>query len=390
MRVRDDFPRFVRWLVLPAFVAAVLVQAAPRARADANSDLNKALEQQQALQQEKQHAESEMSQIEIEARDSQAQLNAVEQELAAANSELVVINSRVKQATTELQQVEEELKVAQQQFTQRKETLARRVRAINEEGRVNYLAVLLGSNSFSDFVNRLDILKVVVKQDSKLFDQIRQDKLALEHKQEDAAGRRNQLVALQSRAVEHRSTIEAKRAERQTVSRTLDSRLRQVQAQLAENDRKAQEAADAIWAIQQQMNRQPANASGFDPSPPTRSAVVTDTFGPRMHPILHVPRMHNGTDYAVSMGTPVYAIDSGTVIVAHWDDAFGNLVVVDHGGGIASWYGHASRLLVSEGQTVEKGQQITQAGSTGWSTGPHLHLEIHINGKPVDPQTYLP
>lgn len=390
MRARDGFPRFMRWLVLPALVASLLVQAAPHAQADSKSDLNKAMEQQKALQQQKQQAESELSQIEIDARDAAAQLTAVEKELAAANSELVVINSRVTQATAELQQVEGDVKVAQVQFNQRKETLAHRVRAINEEGRVNYLAVLLGSNSFSDFVSRFDMLKAVVKQDSKLFDQITADKKALEQKQAEAAGHRNQLVALQSRAVENRSTVEVKRAERQTVSRTLDSRMRQVQTQLQQNDLKSQQTADAIWQIQKEMNRKPASSSGgFNPDPPTKSAVITDTFGPRMHPILHIPRMHYGTDFAVNMGTPVYAIESGTVIVAHWDDAFGNLVVIDHGGGFASWYGHASKLLVSEGQKVEKGQQITEAGSTGWSTGPHLHLEIHVNGTPVDPMIYI-
>jgi murein DD-endopeptidase MepM/ murein hydrolase activator NlpD len=75
--------------------------------------------------------------------------------------------------------------------------------------------------------------------------------------------------------------------------------------------------------------------------------------------------------------------------VAGWNDAYGNLVVIDHGGGYASWYGHASKLLVRVGDTVKRGQQITQAGSTGWATGPHVHLEIHVNGTPVDPMTYL-
>jgi murein DD-endopeptidase MepM/ murein hydrolase activator NlpD len=388
MRVRTGFARATRWVVVPAMIGALLAQAAPHALADSQTDLNKAMEQQRNVQQQRQQTESELSQVELDAQTAQEQLLAVESDLATANSELAVINNQLTGAQKEVAKVESDLKTATDQFNRRKDTLARRVRAINEEGRVNYLGVLLGSASFSDFISRFDLLKSVVKQDSTLFTQVRDEKKALEQKELDAQSRRNQLAALQAQAQSHKSVVEAKRSERQSVSRTLDTRKREIQAQLDDLDQKAQAAADAIWQLQQRSNR-PSNGA-FNPVYPVRPVTITDVFGPRLHPILNVWRPHNGTDFAADTGQAVYAITDGEVIVAGWSDAgYGNLVVIDHGGGYASWYGHASQILVSVGQKVKAGQQITRAGSTGWATGPHLHLEIHVNGKPVDPMTFF-
>jgi len=387
MHRRSGTGRLRRRLITAAILTAVVATTVPQAYASPADDIKQLQQQMNDLGRKKNEASNELERLNYDAEEARTRLDLVEQEYAVAKSQADVINSQVAVATNELKKVETDLKVTEKRYEQRKALFAARVRAINEEGRVNYVAVLLGSRSFGDFISRFDMLKLLVKKDSQLFAQVRDDKKELEDKRLDAANRQTQLFALQARAKEREQQMASSRAEHEQVSRSLNTRVSGLKAQLEAYDAEAQEIADQVWQLQQKQNR--PSIGGFNPIHPVKNSVITDVFGPRLHPILNVWRDHNGTDFAVNMGTPVYAVESGTVMVAGWNDAYGNLVVIDHGNGIASWYGHSSKLLVSEGQTVTQGQQISQAGSTGWSTGPHLHLEIHVSGKPVDPMNYL-
>ncbi|MGH7292936.1 MAG: M23 family metallopeptidase, partial [Myxococcota bacterium] len=116
---------------------------------------------------------------------------------------------------------------------------------------------------------------------------------------------------------------------------------------------------------------------------------ITSGYGNRYHPVLHYNRMHTGADMRASSGTPIRACRGGVVVIAGSQGGYGNAVVIDHGGGMGTLYGHQSRLAVSEGQTVVAGQIIGYVGSTGMSTGPHLHFEVRLSGNPVDPAPYL-
>ena len=117
---------------------------------------------------------------------------------------------------------------------------------------------------------------------------------------------------------------------------------------------------------------------------------ISSPFGWRTHPILKSRRFHSGIDIAIPSGTPVQAADSGVVLISGWNGGYGLFVAIDHGKGISTAYAHNSRLLVKEGDEVTKGQTIALSGSTGWSTGPHLHFEVRENGTPVNPLKYLP
>lgn len=118
--------------------------------------------------------------------------------------------------------------------------------------------------------------------------------------------------------------------------------------------------------------------------------TLTSPFGPRIHPIYGIPSFHTGIDIAVPEGTKVLAADEGTVTFAGWQDGFGLLVVIDHGNGYETYYGHLSKILVVPGQKVSRGEVVALSGNTGLSTGPHLHFEVRLFGSPVDPQPLLP
>jgi murein DD-endopeptidase MepM/ murein hydrolase activator NlpD len=387
MRQRRYAQRAVRRFAAPLLILAVLTLAAPPVRADdPKAELEQASDKLKFIQEQKVRATNEFQRVNWLALEAEQQLVVVERDLTNASRELDVISGRLVTAEQELARVEAEVNVTQARFDQRQALLAARIRTINEQGRVNYLGVLLGSNSFADFISRYDMLRLIVKRDAELFDHIRKDKKELEAKQAEATLHRNQLSLLKQQAESRRVTIESKRAEQQVVARNLDSRKRELRAQLVEFDRLEEAMQEQIAEIQRRL----AKAAGrFAPIAPVRRIHITDNFGPRLHPILGVWRPHNGTDFAANYGDPVLAIEDGTVIVAEWNDAFGWLVVIDHGGGIASWYGHSSQLLVRSGQNVNQGHQIAKAGSTGWSTGPHVHLEVRFSGKAEDPMDYI-
>lgn len=387
MSTRSRFKSFVRWLLLPTVIAGMLVQAAPAAGADdLQKELQKAQEQLDMLQKEKQQTKNLLADAYWLAEQARIQLQTAESELALANSRLAVVSNQLTVAAQELVKVEVDLKVVTEKAHEQKELLSKRIRGINEAGRVSYLAVLFGSNSFGDFLSRYDMLKAIVDRDAQLFEVVKKDRQELEIKQAEAANRRSRLTDLKLEAEQHRIAIVGIREERQVATRSLDANRQRLESQYAAYDRQEEQMRETVAEIQ----RRSARAAGrFVPQFPVSPVRITDSFGGRMHPILGSWRQHNGTDFGATMGQAVWAIEDGLVIVSGWNDAYGELIVIDHGGNISSWYGHSSKRLVRVGDTVKRGQRIANAGSTGWSTGPHVHLEIHMNGKPVNPMEYV-
>ncbi|MBC8063439.1 MAG: M23 family metallopeptidase, partial [Chlorobia bacterium] len=146
--------------------------------------------------------------------------------------------------------------------------------------------------------------------------------------------------------------------------------------------------------IEAYLRAQRASGRPMGPAPKGRFARpcggrVTSSFGMRFHPILKRSRLHAGVDFGAPSGSPISAANSGTVIAAQKMRGYGNVVIIDHGGGISTTYGHCSRIFVSRGQSVKRSQRIASVGATGLATGPHLHFEVRINGKPVNPMRYL-
>lgn len=340
--------------------------------------------------------------------DVSAKLKQIQADLDAANARLQGIRNKQAEINAQIAQTQNEIVKMEAYLKTRQNVLNRRVRAIYMHGQLNYLEVILGANSFSDFANRVELLKRIIRSDYNLILEIQKQKAAIEAKKAQLEEDKRQLDALAAEAEKTQKEIAAKKAEQQKVldaaksNKAAAAQMEQdLNAQLASVRNLIQQrlaAAEAArQAAQQAAESDNGGGGGSDDnyvqgtgamSWPC-SGPITSPFGYRTHPIFGTTIFHAGIDIGVDYGTPIHAADSGVVVYSGWISGYGNAVIIDHGGGVSTLYGHNQSLAVSEGQSVSKGSVIAYAGSTGNSTGPHCHFEVDVNGSPVNPMGYL-
>ncbi len=310
----------------------------------------------------------------------------IQAELDAANAELSRIRGEQAILADKIAKNQAELEAAIADLHRRQNILAKRLRAIYMYGQLNYLDVIMGSKSFSDFANRLELLKRIIRADFRLILEIRERQAAIEAKRAELEAQKKQVDALEAQAAKTQEAIAQKHAEQQAV---LDA-AREQKAAAEQMEADLQAASSEIQRrIQMRAGGGNQIVGSGQLSWPVSGGVITSEQGWRVHPIFGTEIYHAGMDIGVDEGTPVHAADAGTVVEADWLGGYGNCVIIDHGNGMQTVYGHNSSLCVSAGQSVAKGDLIAYAGSTGYSTGPHCHFEVRINGEPVNPRGYL-
>ena len=330
------------------------------------------------------------------------QLRQIEEQLRQATTELNTITEQRVAVENDITLNERQLAEAQKRLEGREAVFYKRVRDIYINGRLSYLDVVIGSKDFSDFANRLEVLKRIIDSDINLISEIKKERAQIEAHKKKLEENRAKLVELEKAALTKQAEIEQKKAERNVV------------LQKAQNDRAvAMQAIEELNASSAQISamlkeRQAARAAAAAAAAQSAgqgssytwvqgtgqlgwpvSGEITSPYGYRVHPIWGTTIYHSGIDIGVDEGTPVHAADSGVIVWSGWMGGYGYAVVIDHGNGLSTLYGHNSELAVDEGQSVSKGQVVAYAGSTGNSTGPHVHFEVRENGDPVDPMGYL-
>ena len=333
------------------------------------------------------------------------QLRQIEEQLRQATAELGTIKEQRVAVENDITLNERQLAEAQKRLEGRESVFYKRVRDIYINGRLSYLDVVIGSKDFSDFANRLEVLKRIIDSDITLINEIKKERADIEAHKQKLEADRAKLVELEKSALAKQAEIEQKKAERNVVLQKaqndratamqaieeLNASSAQVSAMLKERQAARAAAAAAAAAAAQSSGGQGASdnwVQGTGQLGWPVSGEITSPYGYRVHPIWGTTIYHSGIDIGVDEGTPVHAADGGVVVWSGWMGGYGYAVVIDHGNGLSTLYGHNSELAVDEGQSVAKGQVISYAGSTGNSTGPHVHFEVRVNGDPVDPVSY--
>jgi murein DD-endopeptidase MepM/ murein hydrolase activator NlpD len=286
---------------------------------------------------------------------------------------------------------QKELEQKQKELEGRQSALGKRARGIYESGQISYLELLFQSADLSDFVTRMEYFNKLVENDHHLLTDIKSQKEQVTLKTRELQSRRDQAAQLKIQAATVSANLEKTKSEQRNA---LDENQKAQQAAFDDIDRLAAEAnalGDKIRKMQAAQATRKGGVSGSISTWPLPGYYeISDPFGWRTHPITHKQSMHTGTDIVAPAGTEIHAAGAGVVLEADWNSAYGNMTIIDNGNGISTLYGHQSALAVTEGQSVQANQVIGYVGSTGMSTGPHLHFEVRVGGNPTDPLQFFP
>lgn len=341
------------------------------------------------IQQQLGEKDAQLEEKKKEIGNAMEQLILTQEELAEAKRKLAAIEARQQALEIKIRQNEAALAAKQKEYDKSRAVYKKRLRDIYENGQVNYLDVLLGAADFRDFSSRMYLLQRVVRRDFNLIDRLETQREELLAKKAELDDIKSQLSAAHEEGQKEQQIVAQKTVERQKLYEQALAEKAQLDAEYEELQRNSQEITAMIQRMEQEGRMMP-QAGGTGQLAWPVNGEITSPFGWRVHPIWGTQIFHAGLDIGADYGEPVHAADSGTVVYAGWMGGYGNAVMIDHGGGMVTLYGHNSSITVGEGEQVSKGQTIALAGSTGNSTGPHCHFEVRIHGEVVSPLQYLP
>lgn len=304
--------------------------------------------------------------------------DAAVKEHQARKAELDATEARMRENESALQEL-------QREYDSKRRALGKRVRDIYIHGQISYLDVLFGAKDFNDLMTRMDLLKRIIRRDYGLVTEVAAVRDQLELAQAELEKDRETQAEQENRAHKARQDMEEKVARQQA----LIERLKTDKALIDQQYEELMAASRQVGAMIRERGDSGVIVSGSGAMIWPLAGTVTSEFGWRIHPITGAQRFHSGVDIGGDYGQSIHAAQSGTVEYAGWISGYGNAVIINHGGGITTLYGHNQSLAVSEGQSVSQGQTIAYCGSTGNSTGPHCHFEVRQNGEPVSPYAYL-
>ncbi|MCL1844763.1 MAG: peptidoglycan DD-metalloendopeptidase family protein [Defluviitaleaceae bacterium] len=405
------FSRYIRTfaafsLALGFAVSSVLSASASPATRERHRQLQ---QQHQDAQRELRTQQNLLGNTRHEMSELMLEMQALDQEMGDVAEALEGIELAFLDAQIRIADAEDALQAARDNYDSQFETLRSRVRVMHEEGSLAMFEVLFQAESITDFFARWEFMRVTAQFDRDLLESIQETEHAISSHIEDLSRWSMMVETLQFQKERTQENLEFLYAERTEWF----ERLAEDEAMLAElfaiAEHEERMAASAFGDIQAQLRREEdqiareraatahserlARLNNFDGQfmwPIPSHGRITSGFGTRFHPILRRYRHHSGIDVGAPTGTRLYAAADGYVRFAGWSGGYGNTVIIDHGNGYSTLYAHNSRNRVTTGQFVTRGQHIADVGSTGMSTGPHLHFEIRINNVAVNPANYLP
>lgn len=309
----------------------------------------------------------------------------LEDSIESIQSNIKEVETQIDTAEKDLLDIEEDLVIAIKHVDEQDEALRKRLRTMYKFKKNGFLDILLDADDLSDFITRVDRIQLILELDKKMLFELEEAQKFVEKTKADMEQKKRDLEV-------HRAKLQKQKAELSANLEVVSKKKRELaaDADLAlKNINKLNEDAERLTKLIASMEISAEYVGGAFAWPLDRKYKnITSQFGYRIHPVYKVPSGHSGTDIAAPTGAKIYAAQSGRVLLAARNGGYGNCVIIDHGGGIVSVYGHASELKTSKGQYVNRGDLIALVGSTGVSTGPHLHLEIRLKGKPVDAMQY--
>ena len=374
------------------------------------TELQKLREEQSGIQKKRTALSAEIAENKKQTQSVVEQKSDIDRQIELSNETIDNYNAQIQQYSLLIAEKQKELDEAELHETQLQEQYKARLRSMEETGTVSYWSILFKASSFSDLLDRVDMIHEIAKSDQLMMKKLSEATEAVQQSREELEQEQQQMQTARDELAAQEAQLEMQRAEADAlllqIAEECEKMTAEYQGYLAQEDALSKQVAKAekdyyqalakeeaarLAELNRQNNYVPANkdSSGFLYPLPYRVAI-TDSYGYRTHPVTgKKTTWHNGVDLAAGAGTAIYATKSGTVTTALRSDIWGNYVVINHGDGFSSLYAHMQGLIVKAGDYVKQGQTIGYVGSTGLSTGPHLHFTIYYNGADVNPMSYI-
>jgi len=379
---------FVTSLVACILLSALLLPYAGSPVRGAPNDLDQRTRERDALLEEINELKKKIDSTKRAEASVMAELRRLEDQLYLATKELEYINVQISLTHDEIRETQDEIAFVERRLAAQKDAFDARLTSMYKAGRVSYIDILLTSGSLSEFMSRLHYLRQIAVQDNALINDYASNRVQLVAKKQELDSDILTLTDLLASEEQKRASVTSRSQERERYLSQVQADRKKLEQALDQMERESEALNKIIAELQAQGQKRQAHPLKM--AWPVSGGWISSSYGNRLHPILGYYRWHSGIDYAADSGQPIKATEDGTVILAGPNGGYGNCVILDHGGGVSTLYAHASKILVKKGQDVVKGQTVALVGSTGLSTGPHLHFEVRVNGATEDPLKWLP
>ncbi len=368
-------------------IAALTVTSFPTlTMASTNSKLSGVKDKISSAKSQLAEGEKRESQLLAEIDDINGQIDVIENDIAE-------LEQNIEEKQQEIAEAQQELDKTQEDMDAQNEALNKRLRVMYKSGETGMLEVLLGSTSISDFLSNVDMIQKIYSNDKDILRQIKEQYDIIKEQKTILETLKNELQAEQDQQKEKQSDLEARITELEKLQKQVESDNKALEEQIDALNKEADSLTNMLRQEQAAAKVSSSTTSSYGGGimawPVPSSSRITSKYGYRNHPILKTNKFHSGLDIAATSGSPIVAASSGTVIMSKTNGGYGKCIMIDHGGGVVTLYGHCSSLISKVGDKVSKGQTIAKVGSTGQSTGPHCHFEVRINGSTTDPTAYL-
>ena len=312
-------------------------------------------------------------------------INDLTTQITERENQVVSIQSNISATSNQIVGINSEIAKFEDNIKNNQILLGKRLRVMYKTNNVGYLEVLFASKDITEFLSNIDMIKKIVNYDKNLLAALNENKKQVENKKSELQTKQQKMLSLKNDMLVQQNQLQKSKVQQAQLKNQLEEDEEELESDLDEMNRYSQQISQEIAKLQSKGNY----AGGIMAWPVPGYSKITSPFGNRFHPIFKKYKMHTGIDIPAPTGVNVVAANDGRVMKAEWSGGYGNAVIIDHGGGIATLYGHNSRNLVSAGTMVKRGQVIAKVGSTGNSTGPHSHFEVIKGGKQVDPVPWV-
>lgn len=369
----------------------ILFNVLAAARAVSQSDINALKKDAQELAQEKKQLSAKITSLSKNKAQALEEKKALDQQNAVIQKQIDNTTALIQNYNKLISQKEVELKAAREREAEQYALFCQRVRSMEESGTVSYIAVVFGAKDFSDLLDRINMIQDVMEYDNGIMKELAATRQEIAETKTTLEQSRAEEKQAKAELTERQGELKTQISKAQNLVAQMVKQSAEYEASLAKLAAEEDAISDKIDKMVAELERQMQESgtkiiseSGFQ-WPLNGYRTVTSSFGMRLHPLAGVWRLHTGIDISAPRGTPIHATKSGRVIISAYGSSYGNYVSISHGGGDSSLYAHMSSRAVSAGQDVKQGQVIGYVGSTGSSTGNHLHFEIKINGSRINP-----